>query len=110
MPVFPIAASTCSATTGGGVVGQPGSVKHRFNKNAVFGFGALQSIQFTNSNMDGANVLVTEFVDDNGKHPISDVAFFSPDDSCTSVTYTIFVGIAAASAICITQMIPQLTS
>ncbi len=105
MTDFNLMASTAAQTTGGPIAGAPGFTTHNIHPpHRIWAVANLQSFQVNNSNMDGTDVKVTQFKDAHGTHNISDIALLTPDDTCTSVTYTINVGIASASALCVTTI------
>jgi hypothetical protein len=105
MTDFNLMASVAAQTTGGGIAGAPGFATHNFfPSRRIWAVANLQSFQVNNSNMDGTDVKVTQFIDAHGSHNISDFALLTPDDTCKSVTYTINVGIASASALCVSTI------
>jgi hypothetical protein len=105
MTDFNLMASIASQTTGGSIAGAPGFATHNINPaRRIWAVANLQSFQVNNSNMDGTDVKVTQFKDAHGTHNISQGFLLTPDDTCTQVTYTINVGIASASALCVTTI------
>jgi hypothetical protein len=94
-------ATSMHQDTGGAIVGNFATTTHNFAPGSIFAHGCLLDFQMLDDDA-GASVRVTQVIDQNGVHNVNHVAEFN-FQKCTSVTYTLVVGLASARALCITQ-------
>jgi hypothetical protein len=95
-------ANPISQSTGGTIVGNFATVTHNFPPSSIWGFGCLQRFETLDDDAF-ATVNVTQFIDAAGVHNVSHGGEFN-FNKCTSITYTLFVGLSSARAQCITQI------
>ena len=110
MSIVGILANGVSAETGGNIVGYQGAgstLTHHFGSSSIWAHPALQSFSTQSdnvSNLPGANVVVSQFVDAAGTHNVNFIGVFA--SKCTSVTYqmTAYDG-GSGTALCITEFL-----
>jgi hypothetical protein len=90
--------------TGGNIVGNFATTTHNFAPMSIFAHGYIQGFQTLDDDA-GADVWVTQVIDQSGVHNVQHFAEFN-SNKCTSITFTLFVGDASARAVCITQNFP----
>src|SRR3954453_2825550 len=94
-------ATSMHQDTGGAIVQNFATTTHNFGPGSIFAHGCLLDFETLDDNAF-ATVRVTQGIDQNGVHNVSHVAEFN-FQNCTSITYTLVVGLASARALCITQ-------
>ena len=108
MAITGVLANSVSASTGGNIVASLGAgsaMTHFFGPSSIWGHPALQSFSTQSDNdstQPGANVFVSQFTDNHGKHNVNNIGQFAT--LCTNITYQIIaVDGGSGSALCITE-------
>jgi hypothetical protein len=101
MAIVGVLANAMSQDTGGAIVQNFATLTHNFGPSSIWGHPSLQMMETLDDDAF-ATVHVTQFVDAAGVHNVNNIGQFA-SNKCTSITYTLIVGLASARSLCITE-------
>ena len=101
MAIVGVVANSMHQDTGGAIVQNFATVTHNFGPSSIWGHPTLQMMETLDDDAF-ATVTVTQFIDAAGVHNVNHIGEFA-SNKCTSITYTLVVGLASARALCITE-------